>query len=362
MVGSIPLRHDRKRLLELDALRGLAAAGVMFFHYFTIFPLTFPSVAAMGQGVRDVFAFGSYGVLLFFAISGFVISLTLKSTRNVVDFAVRRAARLYPVYWAALFLTVIVVKSAGITALDVPIGDAIANLTMIHGLFYLLSVDGVYWTLLVELCFYGCMATLWASGALRWPERVAIGWLGVKILCWLAPDIPWRLQALLVAQYIPFFLIGILCHRIWNGERTWRSQHPYLVACLMTVAMVDGPGLAVAGTIVTVIMGAAIGGWARFLQWRPLLWLGSISYALYLIHDHVGFVIILSLARRGVAPWAAIGIAAIVAIILAALLRHYVERPAERMILGWWKTLPGRFGRSAAKHYEKEGICHVAPD
>lgn len=360
-MAASPIRHDHQRLLELDALRGLAATGVMLFHYITIFPGTFPEAPAMDQAVRTIFAFGSHGVLLFFAISGFVITLTLESTRNALDFVVKRVARLYPVYWAALLITVAFVKYGGVRELEISLGATLANFTMVHGLFYLPSVDGVYWTLLIELCFYACMLILWASGALRQPERVVLGWLGVKILCWLVPMIPWRLQVLLVVQYIPFFLIGILCHRIWIGQRMWRSQLPYLVGTLMTVAMIDGLELALAGVTVTCILGATITGRAAFLKCRPLLWLGSISYALYLIHDHVGFVIMLSIERSGIGPGGAALIAAAAAMLLAAALRRFIERPAERAILDWWKTatVPVIQARDAL---HKEEVSHVARD
>ena len=79
---------DRGRLVELDALRGIAAVVVVLYH------LTYWNDAA-GQAPFSVF-WGHYGVELFFIISGFVIFMTLAQARDLRAFAVSRVARLYP--------------------------------------------------------------------------------------------------------------------------------------------------------------------------------------------------------------------------------------------------------------------------
>ena len=86
------------RLLELDALRGLAALAVVLFHYTVYYGKTVDH--ADNPWFR--FSYGHYGVMLFFMISGFVILMTLDRTKTVWDFAVARFCRLYPVYWAAM--------------------------------------------------------------------------------------------------------------------------------------------------------------------------------------------------------------------------------------------------------------------
>lgn len=330
-------KSRRRRLPEIDALRGIAACGVMLFHYVTVFPKFFPKLAGFSPGVREGFTAGSYGVVLFFVISGFVITLTLDSTRHALDFAVRRFARLYPVYWAAILVTVLFVHMSGETSLAVPLPALLANFTMLHGLLYLPSVDGVYWSLLVELAFYACMLSLWAIGGLRRPERVVLGWLALKLLCWLVPTIPWRLQILFVIEYIPFFLIGILLHRIWTGARTWRLQAPYFAACLAVLLVTQSLKFALLGAFALLVVGAAISGRARFLDRAPLRWLGAISYPLYLVHGSIGFIVMAEAIGRGISSLAAIPIAIAVALLLATALRLLIEQPAERAICAWWR-------------------------
>ncbi|MGL4264969.1 MAG: acyltransferase family protein, partial [Afipia sp.] len=89
-----------QRLRALDGLRGVAILLVMGFHYFyhlesyyyksTLYPYgeTFSNVL--------VFKYGYMGVELFFIISGFVIAMTLESSRSVIDFVIRRFVRIWP--------------------------------------------------------------------------------------------------------------------------------------------------------------------------------------------------------------------------------------------------------------------------
>ena len=98
-----------QRLRALDGLRGVAILLVMGFHYFyhlesfyyksTLYPYgeTFSSVL--------IFKYGYMGVELFFIISGFVIAMTLEASRSVIDFVIRRFARIWPALIVSAILT-----------------------------------------------------------------------------------------------------------------------------------------------------------------------------------------------------------------------------------------------------------------
>jgi peptidoglycan/LPS O-acetylase OafA/YrhL len=90
------MKIDRpRRLLELDALRGIAAIAVVCFHLGLSYQ----------EESHKIFNLGVTGVDLFFIISGFVILMTLEKTKNWQDFIISRASRLYPVYWVCVSLT-----------------------------------------------------------------------------------------------------------------------------------------------------------------------------------------------------------------------------------------------------------------
>jgi peptidoglycan/LPS O-acetylase OafA/YrhL len=91
-------RNDSRRVVELDVFRGVAALWVAMFHLTLRYDEAFLHQPAPLKPLLD----GTYGVELFFMISGFVILMTLQRSRSWVDFAVHRFARLYPAYWLSV--------------------------------------------------------------------------------------------------------------------------------------------------------------------------------------------------------------------------------------------------------------------
>ena len=101
--GVAAFAEDRlhpNRIAALDGLRCFAIVGVLLFHYYGRWtppasPVNFYPYGGLLAGFAPV-RYGFYGVNLFFVISGFVISLTLRRCTGFWDFAMRRAARLWP--------------------------------------------------------------------------------------------------------------------------------------------------------------------------------------------------------------------------------------------------------------------------
>lgn len=330
MAGS---RLSSGRLTELDALRGLGALCVLVFHYSTRFHELFPQAAH----VPFSFLGGNYRVLLFFTISGFAIFFTLDRIATVADFIINRVARLYPAYLVAMLLTLSIEYLARVTILLIGPGAILANVTMLQGFAFLPAADGAYWTLTVEIAFYFCMVTIWKWAGLKRLEPMLIAWLALRWLYALWPGMPERIVMLAVLRYLPFFIIGMLAYRVWSGQRSWRQQAPYAALALLSVATIDSWDITLAGIILLALFGALIAGGLRFLRLRPLVWMGGISYSFYLIHQHVGFVVMLKMAEAGYSPWAGFAAAFLVALSLGALINRAVERPAGEAILGWWR-------------------------
>lgn len=314
-------------------MRGLGALCVLIFHYSTRFHELFPQAAH----VPFSFPGGNYRVLLFFTISGFAIFFTLDRIRSVADFIVNRFARLYPAYVAAMLVTLSIEYLAHATQLLIGPGAILANFTMLQGFAFLPQVDGAYWTLTVEIAFYVCMIAIWKFAGLRRLEPVLLLWLGARWLFWLWPDMPERIIMLLVLRYTPFFVIGMLAYRVWHGQRSLRQQAPYAAVTLLSIATMETWDVAVVGCVLLVGFVALIHGRLRFLSAGPLVWLGGISYSFYLIHQHVGFVIMLECAKAGYNPWIGFAAAFFVALVLGTGINRLVERPAGEAILGWWK-------------------------
>lgn len=338
--GESPLRRPKGRLVELDALRGIGAIAVVLYHLTTRFPEIFPKADA----VPFRFWEGEYRVLLFFAISGFAIFFSLERIASIWDFAVNRFSRLFPAYWVAILLTLSFEYLGHVDALKIPPLSILANITMLQGFLYLPAVDGVYWTLTVELGFYACMIGLWLmlGKGMHRLESMLLPWLALKWLMFFWVDMPSRIAMLLVLQFLPFFVIGMLYYRIWSGQRDWMEQTPYFAAALLTVLGTDGHDFFYVALALVLIFAASLGGALRFLCVRPILWFGAISYPLYLVHENIGFVIMLKAQALHMNHWAGFASALGVVTLLGWLLHEYVELPAARRISQWWKDYKTR--------------------
>jgi peptidoglycan/LPS O-acetylase OafA/YrhL len=165
------------RIPELDLLRFLAAASVVIYHY-TYQPVLHGVINDNAFWPLPVASrFGYLGVTLFFMISGFVI-LWSSQARSSGEFVISRIARLFPSFWICVFVTTFVVSAAGGPESLSPRTVAL-NMTMVPGRFGVPYVDGVYWTLLVELKFYILIFLILVTGTMKRIEMWLAIWLAV---------------------------------------------------------------------------------------------------------------------------------------------------------------------------------------
>ncbi|ROS78532.1 peptidoglycan/LPS O-acetylase OafA/YrhL [Cellulomonas sp. PhB143] len=329
----------RPRLHALDGLRFVAASAVLLYHftgtgqdYWGGTPSTaFPNV-------NEVSRYGFLGVEVFFVISGFAILLTAYD-RPLRGFVASRVGRLFPAYWVAIGLTVLLqaVWSGGRAPSAL---DTVLNLTMMQDPFGATSVQVVFWTLLVELKFYLLMGLLVAVGVTR--ERViglAVLW---PLLGQLAKDSGSDLvTTLLVPDYAPYFAVGMLLYlvvRDGNDAAVWLGIGLNLLLCVRlltrySVHASDITGEPVrAGVCVAVFLAMAALVWCvtagplAHLSWRWLTTLGALTYPLYLVHSQLGYAVIDEL--HDVVPGRLVlVIATALSVALAWLIHRCVERP-----------------------------------
>jgi len=174
------MRQLHGRINELDVLRGIAAMAVVLFHYTTQYDQLFGHSPSFP--IR--FPIGSYGVHLFFIISGFVIFMSLERTKKPLDFVIARFSRLYPAYWIAIAITFSILLFFPLQGRTVSFSHALINLTMLQNFINVPSVDGVYWTLCIELKFYAIIFLLFLFNILKKIELVCLSWI-VSLLFFL---------------------------------------------------------------------------------------------------------------------------------------------------------------------------------
>jgi peptidoglycan/LPS O-acetylase OafA/YrhL len=332
---------ERRRIIGLDALRGLAAGAVLLHHHGQYYDVIFAGRTPLGIN----FGAGHYGVELFFIISGFVILMTIERRRTVRSFVASRFTRLMPAFLAALVLACVLLI---LWPMPQPFSrptlwQFIANLTMAPMLFGQDVIDLPYWTLTYELVFYAYMALLLRLGMLRSVEWTGLVLIALGLLFRAVADEQHhhRTSIVLLAYYSNFFLIGICLYRIIT-----RQARPITYITLVLSIAMSGLGggerafnasgwLYLPLTLAfTALVWHATRRPGRWLTWPPLIFLGQISYPLYLVHVVVGFETIRFGVAEGWGTLAGVIAAATVSIALATLLHYMVELPGER----WSRT------------------------
>lgn len=248
------------RLDRLDGLRGFAALLVVTFHFTSRWTLEshgatlYPYGDGLYQAMPWLMYAGFFGVSLFFLVSGFVIIMTLQRCSGIAEFGVRRMSRLWPTMLVCATLTTFLVNGSriydelpGVAHWQVNPVEYFSSIIFVDpaftgqllGIEGLRWVDGVYWTLWVEVRFYALIAIIyWIAG------RTAFGWvwLGVQALssALLAMAVinPGAGGAALNLVFQPYFLfwftLGICAWYAWQGMR------PPLPIMLSAVAALSG--------------------------------------------------------------------------------------------------------------------------
>ena len=326
-------RPATPRLQELDVLRGLAAFAVMLFHY----TVRYAEVFAPGGPPEHANRLGENAVHLFFMISGFVIFMTLSKTRTALDFIVSRCSRLYPGYWAAVLLTFAVITLAPLPGRTPTAGQLLVNLTMLQSWLRVPPVDGVYWTLAVELSFYAIMLAVFLAGWLRRIEWLVVPWLLLE-LAWAFlghhRSLPKIVEVSLLLKFAHLFLAGILFYRL-RFEGSTPLRHALLALCFAAHAALHGLTAALFAAAFFAAFYALAANRLSWLAARPLVFLGAISYSLYLVHQNIGYTVMRALAAfpRPLQIAAAVALA----LLLASALTFFVERPGLRAIRDFYK-------------------------
>ena len=319
----------KERLRGLDALRGIAALGVVLFHY------THPHPEIFGAARTAVeLIWGRIGVHLFFIISGFVIFMTLERAKELSGFAVGRFARLYPAYVAGMIFTTAMQAWGGLPVLATArsIGP---NLIMMAQPLGVDCIEMSYWTLAYELWFYVWAALFVRLCAMRAIEGCCLVAMAIGPISLFVTKSP-LLHVALLFGYAQYFTIGIMFYLIRTGRArpiTYATIAVALASCFVLKDM-NVAALAFVGAITIAAALAWLGVSATLPSWLILLLapLGEISYSLYLIHPSAGLAIMHRLTEAGWPIDLTVPVVVTLVIAAATVLNRTIERPTQRWI------------------------------
>ena len=376
---------------QLDGLRAIAVLVVMLHHFL-------PHVPDVLQVV------GPMGVRVFFVLSGFLITGILLNCRDRAElsgspplgalkpFYIRRTLRIFPLYYFVILTGAI----AGISGVTYGLGW---HLTYTSNLWLAFVMkrwpEGVshLWSLAVEEQFYA----LWPALVLLAPRHLLLPLIGAFIVTGplyrlMAVLLHWPLLALVTP--LPACLDTLGIGALLAYARHYRDDHPSLEENLRRM------GIGIAGWVLLVILAqewrgvdvgllnpvfretamAGFGVWAVgaaadgvtgrfgwFLEQRPLLAVGKISYGLYLWHPIAMIAAPKVLARLGLeqVTWGSGGYVValfVLTFLFATLSWHLLEKPINNFKNLFSYAGRGAKGRLQRRSKAERQVAYAAPD
>jgi len=370
-----PIRPPGENIPALTGFRGFAALIVLLNH----------AGQFSGLADRTLVRYGYFGVPCFFALSGALFALLYFKPAQATGGFLRpyytaRFIRIFPVYWLVLALF-------AFTTAPVDWIAVLWHVPMAHGFFadYRHAINVPMWTLPVECTFYLLVPWLFVSmralrrrlapedngRALHWAHAVSIAGISLALLAigaglhTLAPnDTDWW-KGTLFGRF-PQFGLGVLTGLFLADLRSGKIRVPRAAGngCAIAAgALISWQVLtleafealpesasgrwfayalksSLAVTACLLILAAATPSvWQRVLASRPLLYLGAISYTLYILQcASAGPVRVLSefAAQRfrefGFSPWTGTALTMLACLAVAAVVHHGFEKPVQHRL------------------------------
>jgi len=202
------------RLYGLDILRLLMALSVLFYHFGFRGPAHGDMPALdLPLWLSEASRYGYLGVSVFFMISGFVIAYSAEG-RTATEFAIARFSRIYPTFLICMTVTFFVESWAGTPQISASFGDYLANLVLVSRVFGHPFMDGAYWSIVLEVIFYGWVFLLMITGLFqRHKLPILCVWLAASYLNATVLHLG-VLEVLLITKYSGFFIAGIAIYEL----------------------------------------------------------------------------------------------------------------------------------------------------
>lgn len=366
------------RLPSLTGMRFIAAFAVLVSHLAgQIAGTAHPDLSNL------LTTLGPVGVAFFFVLSGFILTWVADPNDTARLFWRRRLVKIVPNHVTTFAATVVLMAVAGVPIMVI---NTIPTLLLIEpwipnfdALGGLTGINVPSWTLGCELVFYFAFPWLFhfirrirPSRLWSWATVVGAAIVAVPFIALLLSEQPatsWdptvpELQSWF-AYSLPFtrmleFVLGILMARIvMTGKRIRLGMTPALILTILCVVVQSflpgvfrlcaGPTAFALALVIAAGAGADMRAARTLLSGRMMVWLGEISFALYLVHYLViqygpidgvhaaGQAMTASLSTRLIH----ILLTVVISVALAAVLYTVVERPAVR-----------RFSRPTSRHDE----------
>ncbi|WP_375427136.1 acyltransferase family protein [uncultured Sphingomonas sp.] len=286
--------RPREHLAYLDGLRGVAILAVLAVHASQL-------VASLSQPVRDLAFYGVRGVQLFFIVSGF--TLVFAHAGRPLDpfsFAARRFFRIAPMFYAGMVLYLVLsrVTTMPLSTRDATGLDIAATLLFVHG-WMPSAINTVVpggWSIAAEAMFYLVFPAILALVprpriliAAVFLSYVVAGLTNIALRKLLGGAAGEALAFPFWLVQLPAFIGGCWLATLPHPVPLARRIAPWSFGLAALGMLVDSQlressNLLVAVALLTVFAWSASVVRPRWLQARPLVFLGRISFSFYIVH------------------------------------------------------------------------------
>jgi len=352
------------RVQALDLLRLVAVLGVVLFHYGFRGPTAFNVTHVAVPELLWIGRYGFLGVPIFFVISGFVIAYSAVG-RTATTFALARFSRIYPCFIFCMTLTFSALLFFGNPHFETTVWQWAANLFIAATALHQSYMDSAYWSLVVEITFYGWITILLAAKV--FPDRI-----DAIILTWLCLSMANELTAdnqivsrIFLTDHSGFLATGLLIHELYRGRRDVMLQ--FLLGLSAATALFqavhnlrwlrDRDNIFDDWVVATICLGSIllIIGATRIrrlpIRSSVVFAIGGITYPLYLLHQQLGYTILEWIGPVGY-PRALVAVILLAIVALSWLTWRFVERPGQRLT----KQALSRLFDPARRHSEPQPI------
>lgn len=262
------------QLKNINILRGIAAISVTYFHL--------SNSANLSKGIASSGHFGFLGVEVFFVISGFILPYSMyKRGYAVADFYTFMKKRILRIYPAYLFIILIAVVLMALSKRPIPDWKV-----LIPHLIYFNSILGkpwispVFWTLALEFQFYVVIGLLFSAFTSK--SHLLLLFVIGSILAGA-----FLLSSSFLPHWFGMFALGLILFRKIELKMPTFLFWGVTFSLTLFIAYVNGP-LEAFTCICTVLFLLYIPVNKETFLSKIFLWLGSISYSLYLTHWDFG--------------------------------------------------------------------------
>lgn len=290
-----------ERNKQIEGLRAIAMLCVVLFHFGCQFQNIYMNKTG---GLPFPFTLlGGIGVGIFFLISGYFF----EQKEGGFQFLINRVKKTLPLYWVALIIIFVVTQLYQLPGRTASFSSFLLNFFYLGGFPHIAYVDGAHWflrTMLVIIVFYSIVQKISEK------RRYIVFFLTVLLIA-VIDEVSNNISQPVIRKTIHlvnnsfsgfgfnYLIVAIMGSTLSIIQRRKRLIGIImLLICLIAYMLIFGLPITIAMAIICLMFILCINDKMRFFEFSGFQVLAKSSYAIYLIHQNIGYIIMLILINH----------------------------------------------------------------